>query len=69
VRLLERCRPVYRELPGWDGDLSSCRTPGDLPPQALDFLRFLESEDGLGVPVFLASVGPSAEETVLLGGA
>ncbi|MBK8594468.1 MAG: adenylosuccinate synthetase [Holophagales bacterium] len=67
ARHLERCRPVYEERPGWEGELSSCRTPGDLPPQARDFLRFLASPDGLGTPVVLASVGPSAAETLFFG--
>ncbi len=69
ARHLERCRPVFTEWPAWEGDLRSCRTPGDLPPASRDFLRFLESPDGLGTPVFLASVGPSAAETVFFGGA
>lgn len=68
ARHLERCRPVYEERPGWEEDLRACRTPEDLPPAARDFLRFLASPDGLGAPVVLASVGPSAAETVFLGG-
>ena len=67
VRPLARCRPVYEERPGWEGDLSSCRTPGDLPPEARAFLRFLELPEGLDSPVVLASVGSFAAETVFLG--
>lgn len=67
TRHLERCRPVIAELPGWQGDLSSCRSPRELSPAARGFLRFLESPDGLDAPVALASVGPSAAETVFFG--
>ena len=67
ARHLERCRPIYEERPGWEEDPRSSRTPGDLPGEARGFLRFLESPDGLGTPVVLASVGPSAAETVFFG--
>jgi adenylosuccinate synthase len=67
ARHLERCRPVYEERPGWVGDLRSCRTPCDLPPEARSLLSFLASPDGLGAPVVVASVGPSSAETVFFG--
>lgn len=67
ARHVARCRPVYEERPGWEGDLSPCRAPCDLPSGARDILRFLASSDGLGTPVALASVGPSAAETLFFG--
>jgi adenylosuccinate synthase len=53
--VLPRCRPVYRELPGWRQRLGDCRDLGDLPAAARRYLEFLEQV--LGVPVVGVSVG------------
>jgi len=55
-------RPVYRELPGFDEDVSAVRRFGDLPATARDFVRAIEAE--CGVPVELVSVGPSREQVI-----
>ena len=54
--LLHKATPVYEELPGWSTDLSSFTEPGDLPPNAADYIAFLE--DQVGVPIRLVGVGP-----------
>lgn len=61
---LEKCKPVYKTLPGWKTDLRACRKPADLPPAANEYIKIIA--DFLGVPVRLASVGPARDETVLL---
>jgi adenylosuccinate synthase len=55
--------PVVEMLPGWDGDLSSCRTFDELPAPARAFLEFVEER--VGVPVSLVSVGPERTETIV----
>jgi adenylosuccinate synthase len=64
VDLLGRCRPVYRELPGFHEELGEVRTPEDLPARARAYVRALEEE--VGAPVELLSVGPERSETVRL---
>ncbi|MCX7799712.1 MAG: adenylosuccinate synthase [Fimbriimonadales bacterium] len=59
---LAAVEPVYESLPGWDGDLRSCRRWDDLPRTARDYLRFLE--EFTSVPIAAVSVGPDREETV-----
>ncbi|MBY0587287.1 adenylosuccinate synthetase, partial [bacterium] len=59
---LERCRPIYRTLPGWKTDLRGCRRPSDLPPAAQEYIRTIA--DFLKVKVRLVSVGPARDETV-----
>jgi adenylosuccinate synthase len=56
---------VYAELPGWSEEIDHCRTLDDLPPNALNYLKFIE--DYTGVPVRLVSVGPGREQTIYTG--
>jgi adenylosuccinate synthase len=60
--LLERCRPVYEKLPGWQKDLSSARRLADLPPAARRYVDRLS--ELLALPVSIISVGPDREQTI-----
>jgi adenylosuccinate synthase len=56
-------RPVYEELPGWQEDISSCRTEAQLPANAR---RYVERIEALaGAPVSAVGVGPGRSENVL----
>jgi adenylosuccinate synthase len=55
-------KPIYEELPGWGTDITECRTFGDLPKQARDYIGFIE--DLAEVPVAMIAVGPSREQTI-----
>ncbi|GAP62633.1 adenylosuccinate synthase [Ardenticatena maritima] len=59
---LERCRPIYETVPGWQEDITNARTWDDLPQAARDYLRFIE--DLAGAPVTIVSVGPGSEQTI-----
>ena len=61
---LSRCRPVYRELPGWRSSTRECRSWTDLPPAARNYLRTVE--ELTGSPVRIISVGPSRSQTIEL---
>jgi adenylosuccinate synthase len=52
---LTKARPVYREFPGFEGDLSACRTLADLPAAARSFVDAIANE--AGAPVRIVSVG------------
>jgi adenylosuccinate synthase len=56
--------PVYEELEGWTEVLANVRVIDQLPAAARKYLRFLEERSG--VPVYLLSVGPRRDETVVL---
>ncbi|OAI38656.1 adenylosuccinate synthetase [bacterium SCGC AG-212-C10] len=62
--VLNRVRPVYEELPGWQSPTTEVRNFDDLPPQAQAFIRRVESL--LEVPVDLISVGPSREQAIIV---
>ncbi len=61
-----KAKPVYRELPGFDEDVSGVRTFDALPQNARNFIRAIEVE--CGVPIELVSVGPSREQVIRLDG-
>ncbi|MBM3324560.1 MAG: adenylosuccinate synthase, partial [Calditrichaeota bacterium] len=61
--ILEACRPVYEELPGWTEPIERVRTWDALPINAQNYLRFIE--DLTQVPVVILSVGPEQEMTIV----
>lgn len=58
------CVPNYREVPGWSGDLRTCRSVDELPETARQYLRTIE--EFTGVPVAIVSVGPDRDETIIV---
>lgn len=54
--------PVYKTLPGWKEDIQSARTPADLPPQAIAYIREIEKQ--IGIQVGWVSVGPERDQMV-----
>jgi adenylosuccinate synthase len=61
--VFHHARPVYEELPGWDDDITGCRSFEELPKAARDYIGFLE--DLAEVPVSVIAVGPEREQTIL----
>ena len=62
LAVLERCRPVYETLPGWDDDLTGVRAWADLPASAREYVKYLGRQ--IGVPVSIVSVGPERKQTI-----
>lgn len=61
---LEKCTPIYEELPGWQEDISQARCLADLPAAAQTYLQRIATLSG--VPIQIVSVGPGREETIVL---
>lgn len=59
---LEGCKPIYTELPGWDGDLSLCKTFEELPKTAQDYILFLEKE--IDCKIKMIGVGPDRTHNI-----
>ena len=57
--------PVYEELPGWQTDITHCRTFEELPANAQAYIERLE--ELAGVPVSMIAVGPDREQTIMRG--
>jgi adenylosuccinate synthase len=60
--VLHHASGVYEELPGWEEDISRCRSEEELPQNARDYLRFIE--EFVRVPIALIGVGPGRDEVI-----
>jgi len=59
---LEKCQPVYEELPGWQMPISDIRDFTQLPPRARQYLSRLE--ELIACPISIISVGMRREQTI-----
>lgn len=60
AHLLFDCRPLkFLKFKGWSEDLSKPKKIEDLPRPAHEYLNFLESSEGVGIPISLISCGPT----------
>ncbi|MFW5699169.1 MAG: adenylosuccinate synthase, partial [Planctomycetota bacterium] len=60
---LEAVRPVYQTLPGWQEDITGCRSYDELPAAARSYIDFIERHTG--VHVGCIGVGPGRDEVIL----
>jgi adenylosuccinate synthase len=63
--IFHRAEPVYEEMEGWWEDLEEVTSFGDLPAAARKYVERLA--EMAGVPVSVVSVGPSREQSLVLG--
>ncbi len=61
---LDRCKPIYDELPGWDEDITHVTKFEDLPENAKNYLKRIE--ELTATPLATVSVGPDREQTMIL---
>ena len=64
LKALAKCKPVYREFPGWKDDISSAKSLDDLPEEAKIYIKSLE--EIMEVPFSIISVGPMRDQTIEL---
>ena len=62
VATLEKCQPIYEELPGWQAPTRDIRQFEQLPAEARRYIARLE--ELISSPVNLICVGPGREETI-----
>jgi len=60
--LLERCKPIYEEIPGWDSPTAGVTNLEDLPSGARYYVERIEEE--VGRPIDIISTGPLRHETI-----
>lgn len=63
LEMQEQCRPVYKELKGWNTPLTEITDYEDLPEEAKAYIA--EIEEFTGVPVKIVSVGPDRRQTMV----
>lgn len=59
----ELLSPVYKELKGWNQDLTGLNSPDQMPEQLNEYIAFIERE--AGVPISIVSVGPDRTQTLM----
>ena len=64
LHILERVRPVYEEMDGWDSDISGITTFSDLPAEARAYVKRIE--ELTGAPISILSSGPQRSRTMIL---
>ncbi len=62
IQSVNRCKPVYTTLSGWEHLDSSAKKISDLPKEAQNYLSFIEQS--LSIPITLVSIGPARNETI-----
>ena len=62
--VIEKCEPVYEDMPGWTQSTVGVRNKSDLPENAINYLNRLE--EVVGVPIDIISTGPERDETIIL---
>jgi len=55
--------PIYKELKGWNVDITECKTYEDLPQEAKDYISFILTE--VNIPITRISVGPDRLQTIM----
>ncbi len=65
VSVLERVRPVYETLSGWEKETGSCRSWDELPGAAQSYLERIRAVSG--VPIRLVSVGSARSQIIRVG--
>ena len=61
---LNAAKPVYEYLPGFHCDVSGCRSKEELPPAALDYIRYIEK--AINCPIKYVSVGAEREACITM---
>ncbi|MFW0884109.1 adenylosuccinate synthase [Candidatus Acidulodesulfobacterium sp. H_13] len=56
--------PVYKEMPGWEGEISNIKSFNDLPVNSRKYI--LKIEELTGLPVNIISVGKERTQTITL---
>ena len=61
---LNAAKPIYEYVPGFNCDISKCRTVEDLPKEALDYIRYIEK--AVECPIKYVSVGAERDAYITM---
>jgi len=61
LKVLSDCEPIYEELPGWEEDITSCKSLDELPVNARHYVERVSQLTGIPLSTF--SVGPDRTQT------
>lgn len=58
----ENVTPIYKEMKGWEKDLTKMTSADQLPETLMEYINYLEKE--LEIPIKIVSVGPDRKQTI-----
>jgi adenylosuccinate synthase len=61
--LLEKAKPILKNMPGWKTNIRGIRRFEDLPQACQDYVNFIEKQ--IGFPITMVSNGPGREDIIL----
>jgi adenylosuccinate synthase len=61
---LEKCEPIYEEMPGWKKSTQSAKKLTDLPLKARRYIHWIS--EITGARLRMVSVGPTRQQTIIL---
>ncbi|HZW40109.1 MAG TPA: adenylosuccinate synthase [Ignavibacteriaceae bacterium] len=64
VERLEKVKPVYKELDGWNTDITKALTYDELPAKTKEYLKFIGEQANININII--SVGPKREQTFFI---
>jgi len=64
LKILEKCKPVYKTLKGWDKSTKGLKDINQLPKEVWNFIKTIEEETE--TPVVMLSTGPERTEYIWL---
>lgn len=64
--ILFDCKPMgFKKFSGWKKNIGNVKTFEDLPLEAVKYLNFLQSKEGLDELISIVSVGPTSDDKIL----
>ncbi len=60
--LLEKAKPIWQILPGWNCDITGIRNYEDLPENCRNYIEFIENE--IECPITMISNGPDRDDII-----
>jgi len=64
AEVLQHCRPLYSEFPGWQRSLAGCHSLEQLPPELKMILQFVVDQTGINPRII--SIGADRDETIFV---
>jgi len=61
---LRQVKPVYESVPGWQEEITACRSLKELPENAQAYLKRIS--ELVGRPIGMVSVGPERDQTIMV---
>jgi adenylosuccinate synthase len=67
AQILFHCQPLeFKELAGWKENIDKATSLKELPPEARECISFLQSKEGLDVPIKIISINPTWEGKIII---